>query len=164
RVVVRKTKEIWRAFELGPAGTRVHGHTVETPFLEQRRALFLEYGLAPAEAAELARQTSGLWGEELRQAMTRYRETGRMPGRFYQEGQCPLDPIHGYYIERLIDPYDLVEKLRRAGLRPRLRAYLGGARGGAMALANEVLTRAPLTPLALRVARSFRLVAVKVER
>ena len=69
--------------------------------------------------------------------------------------------MQGYYIERLFDPRELVAALRAVGLRPSLRAYLGGARGGAVAMLNELLTCAPLTPLALRLARAFRIVAVK---
>jgi 2-polyprenyl-3-methyl-5-hydroxy-6-metoxy-1,4-benzoquinol methylase len=160
--VVRDTWQIWRAFELGPAGAQVHGHTIETPFIDQRRDLLLiQAGLAKETAALLAQQTSGLWGEGLLQAARRYQETGELPGRVYRDGQCPIDPVQGYYIERLFDPRELVAALRAVGLRPSLRAYLGGARGGLLAVANTLLTSPPLTPLALRLARAFRIVAYK---
>jgi hypothetical protein len=159
--VVRDTWQIWRAFELGPAGAQVHGHTIETPFIDQRRDLLIQAGLPEDEAALLAQQTSGLWGEGLLEAARRYQQTGELPRRVYRDGQCPIDPVQGYYIERLFDPHELVAALRAVGLRPSLRAYLGGARGGPVAVLNELLTCAPLTPLALRLARAFRIVAYK---
>ena len=36
-----------------------------------------------------------------------------------------------------------------------VRTYFGGARGGALAVANELLSARPLTPLALPFARGF---------
>jgi len=161
--VVRETWEIWEAFEEGPAGVQVHGHRVERPFVEQRAALIGRDfpDLSSEEVALLARHTSGLWGEGLRQAVQEYLRTKQLPPHRYQRGTCPVDPVQGYYIERLFDPYDLARDLEKQGFRVRLWAYLGGARGGLLALANAVLTWRPFTPFVLRFARAFRLLALK---
>jgi|YNPNPStandDraft_1061719.scaffolds.fasta_scaffold14471_4 2-polyprenyl-3-methyl-5-hydroxy-6-metoxy-1,4-benzoquinol methylase len=163
RRVVRETWEIWRAFEQGPAGAEVHGHKIETPFVAQRAAIIAgEFPkLMPQEVNRLAQETAGLWGAELREAVERYLRMGTWPNRPYRQGECPVDPVQGYYIERLLDPYALKRRLQELGFRVALRAYLGGARGGWVARANDVLTWPPLTPLVLPWARSFRILALK---
>jgi SAM-dependent methyltransferase len=161
--VRRETYAIWHAFEEGPAGAHVHGHTIEKPFVEQRAQLIGEAfpELEPAQVVALARHTSGLAGEALSEAVRRYQSTGVLPEHPYREGQCPIDPVQGYYIEYLFDPYALARDLQALGFDTRLRAYLGGARGGPLAVANAALTWAPLTPLILPLAKSFRLLATK---
>jgi hypothetical protein len=165
--VRQETWEIWRAFEEGPPGIHVHGHTVEDPFREQRARIIGElvaeesHPLGPAQIERLAQNTSGLAGQALRAAVRAYAQGGEMPGRVYEEGTCPVDPVQGYYIEYLFDPIELAEQLQSAGFQTRLRAYFGGARGGLLSVANEMLTWELLTPLALRLARAFRIVAVK---
>lgn len=110
---------------------------------------------------DLAQHTSGLWGDGLRAAVEGYIRTGQLPPHVYRAGMCPVDPVHGYYIEQLFNPYELTREIEALGFRVSLRAYLGGARGGALAVANDLLTWGPLTPLALRTARAFRILAVK---
>jgi 2-polyprenyl-3-methyl-5-hydroxy-6-metoxy-1,4-benzoquinol methylase len=161
--VVRRTYEVWQAFERGPARQNVHGHKVEVPFMEQRAAIIAGDwpALAPQEVSLLAEHTSGLWGAGLRTAVEDYVRTGRVPDHVYRRGTCPVDPVQGYYIESLLDPRDLRRRLEGLGFEARVIAYLGGARGGLLALANALLTWRPLTPLVLPLARGFRIVATK---
>jgi len=163
RRVVRRTREVWRAFELGPARENIHGHRVEKPFIVQRAEIIARDfpSLSAQEVSLLAEHTSGLWGAGLRGAVEAYLRTGRVPERVYREGECPVDPVQGYYIERLVDPYQLRQRLEDLGFAARLRAYLGGARGGWVEVANDLLTWGLFTPVALRFARAFRLLAVK---
>ena len=163
RRVVKETWEIWSAFEEGPATTNVHGHTIAESFREQRAEIIARDfpQLSPDAVTLLAKHTSGLWGDGLKQAVESYMQSGELPGHVYREGTCPIDPVQGYYIEYLFDPYDLKRRLETLGFDVRLRAYLGGARGGALALANDLLTWRPLTRLTLRFARAFRILAIK---
>ena len=164
--VVRKTQEVWRAFEWGPATENIHGHRVEKPFVAQRAEIIARDfpGLFPQEVTLLAEHTSGLWGAGLREVVEAYVRTGQVPEHVYREGSCPVDPVQGYYIERLVDPYQLKKRLDDLGFRTQVLAYLGGARGGLVELANDLLTWRPFTPVALRFARAFRILATKVEK
>jgi hypothetical protein len=146
----------------------VHGHTIEEPFVDQRariiRDLSLRKELPPLDENEidlLATHTSGMAGAALRQAVETFATTYSMPNSVYQEGTCPIDPVQGYYIEYLFDPYALVEQLERTGFRTTLRAYLGGARGPILAVLNRILTWRPLTSWVLPHARAFRISATK---
>jgi ubiquinone/menaquinone biosynthesis C-methylase UbiE len=164
--IVQMTWEIWWAFEQGPATDNLHGHKIESPFVEQR-ALIIGRDfpqLDPKEVASLARHTSGLWGAGLHQAVEGYLHTGDLPSHLYHEGQCPVDPVQGYYIESLFNPYALKRQLDALGFNTQVYAYLGGARGGLLAVANDVLTWHPLTPLIMPWAGSFRLIATKKAR
>ncbi len=162
----RKTRAIWAAFENGPAVEDVYGHRVEKPFVEMRREMIA--GAFPDLSAEeldmLALQTSGLAGEEVLAAARAYRETGMPPGRVWDGETCPLDPLNNYYIERLLDPLELGRHIRRRGFLVRVRPYFGGARGGLVHLANELLSRPALAPLMLCFTPSFRILARKEGR
>ena len=131
--------------------------------MEQRAAIIAEGfpRLDSDKVATLAKHTSGLWGTGLLGAVTNYVDAGELPGYLYRRGMCPIDPVQGYYIEYLMDPYELAGQLRSAGFKITLRAYLGGARGGPVALVNDLLTWRPLTPFAMRFARAFRILATK---
>ena len=159
----RHTRELWQAFERGPSGSTVQGHLIERSFVDQRADIIArEYPqIAPGDATALAEHTSGLWDEGLRQAIEGFLQTGILPPHEYRADQCPVDPVQGYYIEQLFQPFDLKRKIEAVGFRVSLRAYLGGARGGALTIANEWLTRPAFSPLTLRLARSFRLLAIK---
>jgi SAM-dependent methyltransferase len=161
----QKTRQIWAAFENGPATDDIYGHRVEKPFVQMRREMIAGAfpQLSPAELDALAAQTSGLWGEQVLAAAGAYVQTGRLPGRRWDGATCPLDPLNGYYIENLLDPLELTRELRRLGFRAAARAYFGGARGGLVQRANATLTQPAFSPLALRFTPSFRILARKLE-
>jgi 2-polyprenyl-3-methyl-5-hydroxy-6-metoxy-1,4-benzoquinol methylase len=158
--VVRETWAIWKAFEQGPATANIHGHRVERPFVEQRATIIRRDfpALSSQQVADLAAHTAGLWGEDLQQAVRGYLQTGQLPPFVYREGSPALDPIQGFFIERLVHPYHLADELRHLGFETRVLAYLGGARGGILALLNDLATWLPQT-LVLPHARSFRVLA-----
>ncbi len=157
--VRRRTRRVWELFENGPPG-RLAGHSVERPFVAQRREIAAKHfpHLSDDELNMLARHTSGLWGEGLLAAVRTYVEQGIAPQRVYR-GASPIDPVIGVYIERLFDPLQLGRDMARYGLHATVRTYFGGARGGVLALANEILSAKPLTPLALPFARGFIIAA-----
>jgi len=162
---LRMTHEIWSAFENGPATEDIHGHRVEKSFVEMRREMIAGAfpTLSADELDQLSRQTAGLWGDEVLDAAGAYVETGEMPGRRWDGATCPLDPINGYYIEYLLDPLELGNRLREQGFQVSVRPYFGGARGGLVHFANEVLTQPAFAPLVLNFTSSFRILARKME-
>jgi hypothetical protein len=108
----------------------VQGHLIECSFVDQRADIIArEYPqIAPSDVAALAEHTFGLWGEGLRRAVEEFLQGGTLPSHEYQAGQCPVDPVQGYYIEQLFQPFELKRRIEAAGFRVSLRAYLGGAR------------------------------------
>jgi SAM-dependent methyltransferase len=162
---VRVTREIWNAFENGPATEDIHGHRVDKPFVEMRREMLADAfpNLTPRELDQLSRRTFGLWGDDVLAAGRAYADKGELPDSMWDGVTCPIDPIQGYFIEYLLDPIELGRTLRRMGFKPTVRAYFGGARGGLVHLANDLLTQPAFTPLALRFTPSFRILARNVE-
>jgi 2-polyprenyl-3-methyl-5-hydroxy-6-metoxy-1,4-benzoquinol methylase len=153
--VRRETRAVWQLFENGPAGS-LPFHKVERPFILKRRDIAERNfpALSGSELDMLAKGTSGLWGAELLAAFRAYAEHGVAPQRFYRGGS-PIDPLNGVYIEQLFDPLQLGRDLERHGLKASVHSYFGGARGGALALANRALSAQALSPLALSLARGF---------
>jgi len=94
------------------------------------------------------------------QAVSGYVQTSRLPPYVYHQGMPALDPIQGFYIERLVHPQELAQQLRKLGFQARAMAYFGGARGGLLALANDLVTWLP-QGMVLPHARSFRVLALK---
>jgi SAM-dependent methyltransferase len=160
-LVRRKVRAIWELFENGPPGS-IPGHTVERPFITKRRDIAQKNfpTLSANELDMLARNTSGLWGEELLAALRAYAERGVAPQRVYGGGS-PIDPLNGVYIEYLFDPLQLGRDVARQGLRASVHSYFGGARGGVLNAANRVLSSAWLSPLALKLAQGFIVVGKK---
>ncbi|GIV04759.1 MAG: hypothetical protein KatS3mg016_0334 [Fimbriimonadales bacterium] len=95
------------------------------------------------------------------QAVEHYLKTDTPPTALYAPTQCPVNPCSGAVLERLFHPMELAHHLKQFGFRTRAYAYFGGAGGNPVVrLANALLMR--LTPLTLRWAKSFRVVAVRV--
>jgi len=155
------TRQIWLRFENGPAG-EFKGHTILKPYVEQRAEIIQQaYPDLPAATVQvLAQRTSLMTRLTILQAVERYLKTGELPNSLYDPTQCPVNPYSGAVIERLFHPLELARHIERFGFRARAYAYFGGAGGNpAVRLANALLMR--LTPLSLRWAKSFRVVAIR---
>lgn len=156
------TRQLWQRFENGPSGNFA-GHTIKMPYAEQRaeiiRAAFPD--LSPDTVLWLAQRTSRMTRPAILQAVEQYLKTNTPPTALYDPTQCPVNPYSGAVIERLFHPVELAHHMERFGFRGRAYAYFGGAGGNPVVrLANALLMR--LTPLTLRWAKSFRVVAVRV--
>jgi SAM-dependent methyltransferase len=158
RRIARMREDYWEAAERGPAGL---GHEGETT-VEQQRAVAIASkfpSLRRDEVAELARRTSGLWGETLDAEVRAYVESGQLPNRVYRRGTCPVD-IDGKNVEFIFQPRQLAADLARYGFRAQGLAHFGGTRGRAFKLANSILRS--FSPVTLRYAPAFRVVARRV--
>jgi len=156
-----RTRRIWSAFENGPSTDNCYGHRITQPFVQRRREIIAAAspGLSEEELDFLSKGTSGLWKPEIKAAVRRYAETGERPQHVYRRGTCPLDPTIGHYGEFLFQPLALGRRIEKHGFRARVASYFGGARGGAVQKLNLFLSWQPLTPLSIRVARAFTIVA-----
>lgn len=165
RPTVRVTRQIWAVFENGPATDDIHGHRVEKPFVEMRREMLAgAFPDLPADALdELSRQTTGLWDDEVLAAGSAYVRAGALPGLRWDGETCPLDPVNGYFIERLLDPSELAQSMRQLRFRATVRPYFGGARGGLVHFANEMMSLPAFAPFMLRFTPSFRVIARRQE-
>ncbi len=162
---VKQTRVVWAQFENGPATANIHGHRVREPYVERRRRLLLEAlpALKSDEAEALARRTAYMVKDELIQAGRRYMQDRILPDSRYRPDRCPVEPESGQFIENLIDPLALAEKLEALGFRARPEAYFGGeSRGGLLYAANRVLNG--VVPRSLLFSRSdgFRIRADKL--
>lgn len=156
------TRQIWQRFENGPRGDFA-GHTIKKPYVEQRAEIIHEAfpELSPDAVQWLAQHTSCMTRPAILQAVEHYLKTGEPPNALYDPTQCPVNPSSGAVIERLFHPVALARHIEQFGFRARAYAYFGGAGGNPVVrLANAVLMR--LTPLTLRWAKSFRIIAVRV--
>jgi len=159
--LARFTREVWRRFEQGPPGA-IGVHRVHRPYVELRAEIIQNaYPHLPlATVRQLSERTSGMTRDAILQAVARYLDTGELPHAFFDGKSCPVEPYSGAVIEHLFHPVRLANELARYGFRARAYAYFGGAGGNPVVrAANRVLQW--LTPLSLRWAPSFRLVAYK---
>jgi len=156
------TRKLWLRFENGPPG-HFYGHRVKQPYVAMRAEIIQEAfpQLNEAQVQELARRTSRMTREQILQAVQRYLQSGELPQSIYEPTECPVNPLTGAVMERLFDPAQLARQIERFGFRARHYACLGGAIGNnpLVRLANAIWMA--LTPLTLRWARSFRIVAVR---
>jgi SAM-dependent methyltransferase len=160
--VKRKTQAIWNAFENGPAGTQVHGHSVGQSYRERRRAIIARTAptLSDRECEQLARATAGMVETDVVAAADRYRESGAVPEPPLRRGDVPVSP-EGQVMERLFDPYELARQIDAAGFRSTVHGYWGGAQGSRLVrTANALLDRAPR--FTLYTAPSFRIAAMRL--
>lgn len=159
---VRHVHEIWRRFEQGPPGDDVHGHRIETPYRERRKAMIAETvgALDDTTLERLAWGTFRRHGTDIIDEARRLLESGRLPDRPPIVDVSPVDPVKGDFIENLLHPAEIAARLRALGFRVRVHAHFAGARGPLWATANTILRA--LTPLTLRYARSVKIVATRL--
>lgn len=154
----RKTHQIWKAFEHGPAGS-IHGHRVSQSYEDKRRR-FVEEAFPEVPAAQMARETSGMTFAEIEEACGRYLTTSRFPGSIYTGKDVPVEPDGGTVMERLFNPYRLGRWLTEAGFTTRVKGYWGGASGRPVLRATNTLLSIA-SPLTIYSARGFLIAARK---
>ncbi len=158
----RKTREIWRAFELGTDQEWVHTHKVEKCYQRRRAEIVAERfpQASPEEIKLLSSRTFAMTVPDVVHAAERYFREGVAPTSLFTGEDVPVDPDIGLVIERLFDPYELARQLEQRGFETRVGGYWGGASGRRwVRLVNTVLTAA--TWFTLRTATSFRIAATK---
>lgn len=161
-VIRRRTRRIWDIVENGPAGTRIGPHYVVEPMVAKREGVLREAlpQLEPRDLTRLARETSGMAGDELVEAGRRFLADGTTPGRVYAPGDLPVEPRKGEVIERLFDPFELGRQLEDVGFQATPHGYWGGANGKAVVRRlNRMLSA--MDPALAFTARAFRVAAVK---
>jgi SAM-dependent methyltransferase len=162
---VKETREVWDRFENGPPTADIHGHRVREPYIDRRRRLLLEAfpALHADEADQIARRTAYMVKNDLLQAGQRYLQDRTLPDSRFQPDRCPVEPESGQFIENLIDPLALANKLEVLGFKAQPEAYFGGeSRGGMLYAANRLLNG--VVPRSLLFSRSdgFRIRAEKL--
>ena len=157
----RKTRRIWNAFENGPPTDDCYGHRISRPFVLQRREIIAGSfpNFSEEELEVLAKRTSGLTEREVIASARCYLESQELPDHLYRWGDCPLDPKIGHYGEFLFQPLVLKRRIESHGFSARVVSHFGGARGGLVEKLNRILSFRPLTPVSIRVARAFTIVA-----
>lgn len=158
---VSRVREIWRRFEEGPPGDDIHGHRVEVPYRERRRAMIAATfpGLEEERLDRLAWGTFGLHGTAILDRAREMIEAGRFPGAPTVVDRSPVDPAKGDFIENLVDARGLSPELNDLGFSVRVHAHFGGARSPVLAGVNRVLRA--LTAVTLPYARSVKIVATR---
>jgi SAM-dependent methyltransferase len=164
--VRRRTYEVWKAYERGPAGIDVHGHPIGDefgPFVDVRRRVIGEAfpGSEEEDQERLALRTAGMTATEVVDAARRYFEVGELPSSVYRQGDLAVDPISTQVMERLFNPFRLGREIASNGFRVKVRGYWGGASGRrGLRVANAML--GALSPLTMMTARAFRIAAYRL--
>ncbi len=162
-IICRKTREVWRAFELGSQTQWLHTHRIDKSYRRRRAEIIAErFPQASAEDVEmLSARTFAMTAAEVARAAGRYYSNGVKPSSIFTGAEVPADPDTGIVIERLFDPYELAARLEQLGFRARVAGYWGGAAGRQwVRLGNKVLTAA--SRMTIRTAKSFRIAATKL--
>jgi len=116
----RRNYRIWERFDQGPP-TRgeetVYTHWIGTPYAALRREIALKAvpSLSEADSERIAARTFRFTAAEVGEAARRYAVSGEWPNSPFRRRVCPIDPVHGMYIEQLIDPFEVRRHLIGAG-------------------------------------------------
>lgn len=163
RQLVMHTHQLWERFENGPAGSVDSHHVVTKPYLEMRAELVRQAApeLPEEVVMAIARGTSGMTREQILLEVERYRTSGELPRHYYQKGVCPRNPLSGAVMERLFHPAELAQHIETFGFQARYYARLIGRTSAnpLFQLINAI--GAAISPLSIRWARAFRIVAVR---
>lgn len=156
----RDTEEIWNRFEDGPSG-EVHGHEIEIPYVAMRRQIIRSVApdLPAPTVDRLAEETAYMKQEQIMHAVNEYLTTGKLPGSRFDRKRCPVNPVSGACIERMLHPAQFAREIEQYGFQARHYAALGGAIPAWLSIPGRLFTA--LTPLTLPFARAFRIVAVR---
>jgi SAM-dependent methyltransferase len=121
--VREKLASLWATWENGPDGTATDRDVVDRSYLTERREFIASRwpSLADERPEEISRNTSGLFGHLLAQAVDHAVETGEIVRRPYRTGVCPTYPLEsGAVIERCVHPLQVVLALAEHGIDARL--------------------------------------------
>jgi SAM-dependent methyltransferase len=116
--VRRALVELYDKWENGPEGVQTDRDTVRRPFRERRAQIVRERypDMPEAEVQQLARDTSGLFGDFFLHTIDQYVRTGEFVRRPYRRGACPVNPgAAGVVMERAFDPLHLCATLAEYG-------------------------------------------------
>ncbi len=158
----RKTREVWRAFEIGSETQWLHTHRIDKSYRRRRAEIIAErFPQASTEDIEmLSARTFGMTAAQVARATGRYYSNGVKPSSLFTGDEVPVDPDTGIVIERPFDPFELAARLEQLGFRVRIAGYWGGAAGSLwVRLGNKALTAA--SRMMIRTAKSFRIAATK---
>lgn len=149
-------EQLWQRLEFGPEG--VFGdYDVRDPMVSRRERVLHEAfpALPPDRVRQLAEATSGWDTERIITTVQAHLRGGPAPASYYRKGDCPREPVWGYWHEQLFDPRDLARGLKARGFRSRAVPHFGGAANDLVLAANFVLRALPT----FRFARAYRVVA-----
>lgn len=87
-------------------------------YIKRRTAMIAKEfpDLKDEDLAHVAKNTSGLWGEEIIDAVRRFKE-GNFVERPHRPGVYPTHPTHGVVMERAFDPVQVIRALETYGLK-----------------------------------------------
>lgn len=154
--------EYWDRCENGPPGVIVGCHTdVGVAYKDIRKKLIQKWfgdKLGKDEINILTNNTAYLYGDSLRETCELYIQNRVFPMQKYIYGTCPIQPEHGYYMEKIFNPYVLRKKLLDIGF---TKCFLYGSSG--LKRHNIIRQVLKLTPLRIkyRIGKFFAVVAFK---
>lgn len=114
-----KLPDFWEHYENGPDGFEGEDYRIKKCFKTIRKELIMEwYPGLPAEKLEyLATNTSGLFGEDFKNEVDSFIQSGNLIQRPYRRGLCPVFPDEtGMTVELSFYPEELELTLARYGI------------------------------------------------
>lgn len=115
--------KLHHAIEYGPEGTQLdNGAVVQSSLLNQRKSIIRSRisGIKEDKIDFLAKNTSGLFGDYLNQAIDRFAQTGELVCRPHRPGNAPTYPDSGEVEERGFYPEQVVFELTEVGFECRI--------------------------------------------
>lgn len=108
----------------------------------------------------LSKKTTGLWREQIPNAVKEYIESGALPeGREVKSGECPYcHPVHGESPEYAIFPLEMGKDLQSLGFK--VKIYLHPGVRKPFRYFRPIFNFSPI--VFLKIARSFKIMAVKL--
>jgi SAM-dependent methyltransferase len=108
-------RRIWQKCESGPLDNlTMRGTDEKLSYAEMREKMILdlEPDCNPSQLEYLVRQTAGMYGKEIKSALSEFKETGKITNRKRFKYR---NPITGEFPERSLNPYTISKSLRRKG-------------------------------------------------
>jgi SAM-dependent methyltransferase len=148
-----RARELWRAYELGPAGNH-HGHQIDVPFSE-RRAIRVRELLPEASPDDVEAIVSGSYrfdDDALVRACKNFEGTGELPDSHFDPELAPIG-LDRMTVEAPVDPEWMRSALASRGLKPGIAGSWGSSTAAKRAVTRSMRM---LGPVARRTAPSIR--------
>ena len=138
--VRKEIYDMWERSEIGPFTIGTFPQNSNLPYVFRRWMIITNLcpDLSDEEVFQLGLRTSGVGGEELKQAILDYSDSRVMPDSTFARKNSVRQPERGQLNEEPLNPKTLVHMFKRLGVKSRALPYYGYGRSHLMPWANTI--------------------------